>query len=509
MSTRLVQAGRGDVRPVLVAYHYDGLSEAGRGDRVMRDALGPAPCVINVTELPFHQNYRTVGQGQTARLAPLAEVLAWAVKKSGGGWTPGPVALLGFSEGCQAVRAHLKDGVSPAAIVLVDGSHASLPPSKDFEFGLYRAVFDQAVKGEGQTFIASHSDIRTDLIRPNPYMPTKAVLEEVTGWALDGGKVKSPAITRAGDAVVYSCAGGTASDHVFQCRDVLPRLLRDELARSAWAGLVIPSDDTAPPPPPVEPPPPPMTEELPAVRTPVSPGDVARALVSAWYALFGSPPPRRESIAILLAQWALETGKGRSMWCFNLGNAKSRPGDGRSWTFYACNEVLSPAQAAHYVATAQPRTGGKTGPNAVATSATVVWFYPSHPACRFRAFHTLDEGAVDYLGMLNKRFAGAWPAVVSGDPAAFSHALKLQGYYTASETLYTRGVLALFAEMMKVDFDISDELPHPDTDAGTSLSEDDRERTLALVAATYHDLAADLMDEDLARYETADEPDPA
>ncbi len=225
--------------------------------------------IVNITELPFRSNYRAVGQGQTARLAPLDEVIAWAKVKSGGDIHPFAIALLGFSEGCQAVRAHLVAGEQPAAVVLVDGTHASLPkPDEDFEIEHYRVLFERARLGVPQAFIASHSDIRTDLIPQDqhPYMPTKAVLERITGWDLQG-KPKDPVITREGNAVVYSCSGGTASDHVYEAREVLPRLLRDELAKFVpWAGVapeVSPEADTIPPAPiPTDPPPVSVGEEL-------------------------------------------------------------------------------------------------------------------------------------------------------------------------------------------------------------------------------------------------------
>src|SRR6266568_2263174 len=113
-------------------------------------------------------------------------------------------------------------------------------------------------------------------------------------------------------------------------------------------------------------------EELPAIRTPCSPEDLALAFCSAWRALLGSAPSR-DSILLLLAHSALETGHWKSMMCNNIGNVKSRDGDGRCWTFFRCNEII----------------GGK-----------VLWFDPPHPVCRFRAFQTLTEGAVDHIAFL-------------------------------------------------------------------------------------------------------------
>ncbi|MET0795215.1 MAG: peptidoglycan-binding protein [Polyangiaceae bacterium] len=154
--------------------------------------------------------------------------------------------------------------------------------------------------------------------------------------------------------------------------------------------------------------------------TPVSPGQVFVALQVAWRNQFGTEP-HRSSLLVLLAQWALETGRGRSMHCFNLGNVKSN-GTSGDWCFFRCDEII----------------GGK-----------VKWFEPDDPGCRFRAFVDLNAGAADYLRTLNQRFQRAWPAVLAGDPAAFAHLLKLQLYYTADEAQYTRTLVSLFAEFTR------------------------------------------------------------
>ena len=154
--------------------------------------------------------------------------------------------------------------------------------------------------------------------------------------------------------------------------------------------------------------------------TPVSPAEVLNALQVAWNTQFGSAA-QPASLLVLLAQWALETGRGRSMHCFNLGNVKSNATSG-DWCFYRCNEIIN----------------GK-----------VVWFDPDNAACCFRAFADLNAGAADYLKTLNSRFQRSWPAVLSGDPAAFAHLLKLQGYYTANEAQYTQTLVALFGEFSR------------------------------------------------------------
>jgi hypothetical protein len=154
--------------------------------------------------------------------------------------------------------------------------------------------------------------------------------------------------------------------------------------------------------------------------TPVTPAQVMASLKRAWTKLFNDTP-HRTSLLVLLSQWALETGRGRSMHCYNLGNVKSSAQSG-DWCFFRCNEVIN----------------GK-----------IVWFDPDKMGCCFRAFTSLDDGALDYLQVLHNRFRKVWPAVLAGDPADYSHLLKVNHYYTADESKYTATVVALFNEFSR------------------------------------------------------------
>jgi hypothetical protein len=148
----------------------------------------------------------------------------------------------------------------------------------------------------------------------------------------------------------------------------------------------------------------------PARRTPANPRSVLGAIQDAW------PEGSRESCLVLLAQWGIETGDGASCWNFNLGNVKRVKG--QSWTMLGnVWEIL----------------GGKK-----------VVFQPPHPQTHFCAFDSLDEGAAFYVEKLRTRFAKAWPAVLSGDPATFSRELKRLHYYTADERAYTAAIVARF-----------------------------------------------------------------
>jgi len=215
--------------------------------------------------------------------------------------------------------------------------------------------------------------------------------------------------------------------------------------------------------------------------TPITREELIPCLWQAWLKYFDAPP-KKESIWVLVAQIILETG-GKSCHNFNLGNVKSREGDGHDYCFFACNEILNTTTALK-LQTASPTTAKVT--KTLENNRCIIWFYPEHPACRFRAFGSLVEGAADHLILLVKRFQKAWPSVLAGDPAAYAHALKLQGYYTADESQYARSVTSIFKSLSKLPIDY-DSMP--------VISDAERERIEQTIALSLNQLAADEMSE--------------
>jgi hypothetical protein len=215
-----------------------------------------------------------------------------------------------------------------------------------------------------------------------------------------------------------------------------------------------------------------MPTKLAANKTPVSKQDLLLALWQAWYQIF-EEEPKKEAVCILGGHWALETGWGKSMWDFNLGNVKAVDGDGQDYQFFGCGEELPLSVAQHAVHDSPLVKVVRTYMNGTTQMASV-WIDPEHPWCRFRAFHNLLEGAVDYVKLLNKRFQKSWPAVIAGDPVQFAHLLKLQHYYTADEGEYTNTLKSTFKTMMGVNVTFV----HPD------LSDDMKNRVQNLVALT-------------------------
>lgn len=219
------------------------------------------------------------------------------------------------------------------------------------------------------------------------------------------------------------------------------------VGRATWAaGLAAPAPAPAVP----------AGERLAAVRTRIDPVDLYHSLCAL------EPGLSRAAVLVLLGHWGLETGDGAGCWSYNLGNVKAKPGGRYSWQFFACNEVLTPVQANAIVSRALPREPrraeddpaafgrpefDKVTVSAVTSSTTkdgkvILWAFPPDPVCCFRAFTSLDEGAADYLAILKKRFSDCWKFVEAGDAAGFSRALRKQGYYTADEGQYTKGLIA-------------------------------------------------------------------
>jgi hypothetical protein len=162
-----------------------------------------------------------------------------------------------------------------------------------------------------------------------------------------------------------------------------------------------------------------MGQEVSRVVTPLSGSEAARALSHAWRQRFGHAPTK-EQLSVLVAQWGLETGSGRSMVGYNFGGIK---GTGPSGLTVACKTTEG--------------YGDKT----------------QHIVYHFRAYRNADEGAKDYVNFLAKHYGGAMDRAVAGDAAGFVRALKRGGYFTGSEEVYVRSVTSLAEKVRTEGFD--------------------------------------------------------
>jgi len=110
--------------------------------------------------------------------------------------------------------------------------------------------------------------------------------------------------------------------------------------------------------------------------------------------------------ALLLAHSALETGHWKKMPGNNYGGIKAT----KSWKGKAVSFVT------------QEVLGGRA------------LFLTQN----FRAYDTLEDGAKDFVALLQTRYAKAWVALEHGDAILYASLLKQAYYYTASEAAYAR-----------------------------------------------------------------------
>jgi len=181
-------------------------------------------------------------------------------------------------------------------------------------------------------------------------------------------------------------------------------------------------------------------QNVPVTRTVVSMRDYARAVLRGWHTV-GQGLPKKQSIAVLWAQYMIETG-GAACWNWNIGNVKHVPGDGYDYhmlkgTWEGVDKAVADALIAKGLAALD------TNPShvkAVAPRVCVV-FQPPHPATWFRAYPNLDAAMLSHLTLLaKKRYASAWPHVLDGDYRAFATALRARGYFTATAEAYAKGM---------------------------------------------------------------------
>lgn len=152
------------------------------------------------------------------------------------------------------------------------------------------------------------------------------------------------------------------------------------------------------------------TASLPA-NTPMAEAAAAAHLARAWRSVVGTHPSE-QTLAVLWAQWAHETGRGQRMHAYNFAGIKGRGPSGASvvvWT----------------------REG--------TTSSDLV-------RRTFRAYRAPSEGARDYLRLLAGRYPSALRAAREGNALNFVSALDQGGYFTGDTRAYLRAVVSLSLE---------------------------------------------------------------
>ncbi len=141
-------------------------------------------------------------------------------------------------------------------------------------------------------------------------------------------------------------------------------------------------------------------------KTHLTMDEASSSLSNAFQKLTGNVPSR-DTLRILTAQWAHETGGGKSMLNYNFGGIKG------------------------------------TGPTGLSIAAkTHEGYGDSEVTIRdhFRAYESADDGATDYVSLLRRRFPVAFGEAEKGNLQGFATGLKDAGYYTDSVENYQRGL---------------------------------------------------------------------
>jgi hypothetical protein len=193
--------------------------------------------------------------------------------------------------------------------------------------------------------------------------------------------------------------------------------------------------------------------------------DEARGIVKAGLASLEGKEPELKVIALVLAKITLESGRSgmtllTSCHDGNVGNVKASFDYEGMFTLYPCNEILD-GHAVWF------RPEGRLDHKGGAVVSERYLLPPAgdgHPQCRFRAYANVVDGIYEYLDFIwREKYRDARAALLSGDPHAYVHALKLKGYFTADEEVYGRGVAGLHAEFLaRLEGRVAPLMPAPD-----------------------------------------------
>ena len=230
MTVRVVQTSTERPCDVVLIYNADSAI-----DPSVKKAW-PEAAIGNETMEAFKSHYSKIGPGE---MTPLVD----AVKRLGLEWTDvRNLVLVGFSEGCQALRTALLSGAFPSGIIAIDGIHSNLGtnPTGHEDGGDIRwfhvqpfRTFAEFAKGETRVLTITHSDIvpwgknggpasTTRLARlilaPDVETPMTTITAGVSKFALVSG-------FRQGFLSVLGYSGNDKAAHSYQLLQVLPDVL--------------------------------------------------------------------------------------------------------------------------------------------------------------------------------------------------------------------------------------------------------------------------------------------
>lgn len=172
-------------------------------------------------------------------------------------------ALVGFSAGCQGVRAHLWKGIEPPAVVVLDGTSAAWPKPDQAQLDVWSQQAAMAQRSQKTVVMTCTLQRYTERL-PKPFAATSTVISRALGWdalaslrplAMAPAVYPGAPLLELHDGDLHALAyGGTDCDaraHAAQLVTVLPDVLAryvaprlgvdspgvGELARMALAGV--------------------------------------------------------------------------------------------------------------------------------------------------------------------------------------------------------------------------------------------------------------------------------
>lgn len=148
----------------------------------------------------------------------------------------------------------------------------------------------------------------------------------------------------------------------------------------------------------------------------MAPHAAAAHLQSAWRDVAGVDPSA-PTLGVLWAQWALETGRGRSMHGYNFGGLKGGSPDGGTLVL-------------------DTREGFGDTERRIRSG--------------FRAYDGPAAGARDYVRTLRDDYPEAFSAAASGDSSAFVEGLARRRYFTADPDAYRSAISSLAGEFQRI-----------------------------------------------------------
>lgn len=142
--------------------------------------------------------------------------------------------------------------------------------------------------------------------------------------------------------------------------------------------------------------------------TPLKVDQAFNALKEAYYSLTNSEA-NLETLAMGLAQTALETGRFKAIHNYNFGNITASSKYEGGWTSY-------PGDTTHY----------------------------------YRAYTSVFDGAQDYWKLLKNNYGEALAAFATGNPSLAAKKLKERGYFEADLDKYAKALSSLYNEYKKI-----------------------------------------------------------